>query len=561
MAPFSLQQPLLALRTVLSVPALRRSLAAYLLFNSAEWAVWVAVLVYAHEFGGTTAAAIAVLVQLLPAAVIAPFAAALADRTARERMLAWTYFAQASAMSIAVACLLLDAPPMLVLAAATLVSVAISLSRPVYLSSLPAFARTPPELTAANSVSTMIESLAVLVGPTIAALLTELAGPALVFALFAVGQALAGLLAWRPASAGAVSTTVMRSSARLSDWFAGLAELRVQPHGKLLLAYVGVAHFLVGMADVLAVVLAFEILTLGPSGPGVLISAMGFGGMLGAAASIMLVGRRRLGPALAAALLVAGVPFAMAGLVSELFVAVLLLAAAGAGKCVLEVASRTLLQRSMDEDLLARVFALQEGLMLLALAAGAMAVPLLVSVLGPRGAFFAAGLMLPLLAASTWRRLRTIDALATLPSSALALLRRVPMFGHLPTPIIERLASRLQVFEFGAQETVIRQGEPGGHFYVVESGQLAVAVDGQPRPALLPGDSFGEIALMRDLPRTATVTTLTAARLWALDRATFLAAITGSRRAATEATRVADARLAATAVTKAAASGDRQPPP
>ncbi len=561
MAPFSLQQPLLALRTVLSVPALRRSLAAYLLFNSAEWAVWVAVLVFAHEFGGTTAAAIAVLVQLLPAAVIAPFAAALADRTARERMLAWTYFAQATAMSIAVACLLLDAPPMLVLAAATLVSVAISLSRPVYLSSLPAFAKTPPELTAANSVSTMIESLAVLVGPTIAALLTELAGPALVFALFALVQALAGLLAWRPASAGAVSATVMRSSARLSDWFAGLSELRVQPHGKLLLAYVGVAHFLVGMADVLAVVLAFEILALGPSGPGLLISAMGFGGMLGAAASIMLVGRRRLGPALAAALLVAGVPFAMAGLVSQLFVAVLLLAAAGAGKCVLEVASRTLLQRSMDEDLLGRVFALQEGLMLLALAAGAMAVPLLVSVLGPRGAFFAAGLMLPLLAASTWRRLRTIDALATLPSPALALLRRVPMFGHLPTPVIERLASRLQVFEFGAQETVIRQGEAGGHFYVVQSGRLAVAVDGQPRPALLPGDSFGEIALMRDLPRTATVTTLTAARLWALDRATFLAAITGSRRAATEASRVADARLAATAVTKAAASGDRQPPP
>lgn len=560
MASFSLQQPMLALRTVLSVPPLRRSLTAYMLFNSSEWAVWVAVLIFAHDFGGTTAVAVAVLVQLLPAAAIAPLAASVAGRALRERMLAWTYFAQAAAMMLTAACFLLGATPLLVLAAAALVSVAMSLSRPVYLTSLPAFARTAPELTAANSVSAMVESLAVLVGPTIAALLTELAGPLLVFAAFAVGQALAALLVWRPATARGRSAVVLRTSAMVADWVAGLAALRARPNGTLLLAYVGVAHFLVGMADVLAIVLAFEILSLGPSGPGVLISAMGLGGMVGAAASIMLAGWRRLGLALAAALLVAGLPFALAGLVTKLAVAVLLLAAAGAGKSVLEVAARTLLQRSMDEDLLARVFALQEGLMLLALAAGAMTVPLLVSLLGPRGAFIAAGLMLPALGALTWRHLHAIDARATLPSPALALLRRVPMFSHLPGPVIERVAGRLVAHELRAGEIVIRQGEPGNHFYVVESGQLAVSVDGHARPALMPGDSFGEIALMRDLPRTATVATTAAAKLWALDRETFLAAITGSRRATTEAARTVDARLSATDAADAATPGYRQPP-
>jgi hypothetical protein len=343
----------------------------------------------------------------------------------------------------------------------------------------------------------------------------------------------------------------VRPRLSLSDWSDSLVELRARPHGMLLLGYVGVAYLLVGMADVLAVVLAFEILALGPAVPGALISAIGFGGVAGAGASILLAGRRRLGPALAGALLVAGVPFALAGLTNQLLWSLLLLAAAGAGKSFLEVAARTLLQRSVNEDVLARVFGLQECLMLLAMAVGALFVPLLVGLAGPRGAFVVAGLMLPLLAASTWRRLKTIDAEAPAPPKSLLLLLRVPMFGHLPVPVVERIANQCVAVEFSAGELVIRQGDHGGHFYVVESGQLEVAVDGQPRPSLGPGDSFGEIALMRDLPRTASITVAADARLWMLDRAAFLAAVTGSRRAEVTAARIADVRLTATPVTPA----------
>jgi MFS family permease len=319
----------------------------------------------------------------------------------------------------------------------------------------------------------------------------------------------------------------------------------------LLLGYVGVAYLLVGMADVLAVVLAFEILTLGPSGPGLLISAIGFGGMVGAGASVLLAGRRRLGPALAGALLAAGAPFALAGLTSHLLMALLLLAAAGAGKSYLEVAARTLLQRSVNDDVLARVFGLQEGLMLLSMAVGALLVPLLVNLAGPRGAFVVAGLLLPLLAAFTWRSLLSIDAEALAPPKSLLPLLRVPTFGHLPVPVVERVAAQCVAVEFDAGESVIRQGEAGEHFYVVDSGELTVTVDGQPRPSLGPGDSFGEIALMRDLPRTASVTATTNVRLWMLDRATFLAAVTGSSRSAVTAARIADVRLAATPSTTA----------
>jgi len=550
MVAFNIHEPLLALRTVLAVRALRRSLLAYLLFNTAEWAVWVATLVFAYDFGGTTAAAVASLVQLLPAAAVAPLAAAMGDRAPRERILSRIYCAQSAAMALAFVFFMVHPTPLLILFGAMLVSVAISFARPVYLAALPVFAATPAQLTAANSVTAMVESMAVLLGPAVAAVLMEVSGVPLVFGTFAVGMLLAALLVHGSTSVNAGATASVRPRLSLSDWSDSLVELRARPHGMLLLGYVGVAYMLVGMADVLAVVLAFDILMLGPAGPGVLISAIGFGGIAGAGAALLLAGRRRLGPALAGALLFAGVPFALSGLTNHFLWSLLLLAAAGAGKSFLEVAARTLLQRSVNEDVLARVFGLQEGLMLLAMAVGALFVPLLVGLVGPRGAFVMAGLMLPLLAATTWRRLKSIDAEAPAPPKSLLLLLRVPMFGHLPVPVVERVAGQCVAVEFGAGESVIRQGDHGEHFYVVESGQLEVAVDGQPRPSLGPGDSFGEIALMRDLPRTASVTAATDARLWMLDQTTFLAALTGSRRAAVMAARIADVRQAATSVTR-----------
>jgi len=558
MQALSLREPLLALRTVLAARALRRSLLAFLLFNTAEWAVWVAALVYAYDYGGTNAAAAAALLQLLPAAAIAPLAASLGDRLPRQRVLGWTYSAQAVAMALTVLLFVVDAPPLLIFGGVVLVSVSFGLSRPVYLASLPSFAATPSQLTAANSVSTMVESLAVLTGPAVAAAMMELAGPAHVFGMFALGQVLSWLLVRRSAGAQPDAVLASRTRSRPSDWMAAVAVLRTQSETSLLLGYLGVAYLLVGMADILAVVLAFEILSLGPSGPGVLISAMGLGGIIGAAASILLAGRRRLGLALAGALLVAGVPFALAGLASHLIAAMALLAAAGIGKSLLDVAARTLLQRTVEQDVLSRVFGLQEGLMLLALAAGALFVPVLVSLLGPRGAFVAAGLLLPLVGALTWRRLRSIDAEAQPPPRSLVLLRRVPMFSYLPANVLEQVAGLMLPEDYAAGTTVIRQGDHGQRFYIVESGAVDVTVDGRPRPALGPGDSFGEIALMRDLPRTASVMAATDVRLWSLDRDTFIATITGSRRAEAAAARVADTRLAATDGTAADTDRDRR---
>ena len=543
------REPLEALGTVLRAQGLRRSLAAFLLFNTAEWAVWVAALVYAYDQGGTTAAAAISVLQLLPAALIAPFAATLGDRGPREQALGWTYALQAAALSLTVAAFATDAPAPLVFAAIVIVSVTISVSRPVYFASLPAFATRPAELTAANSVATLIENFAILIGPAIAALVTEWMGPIGVFALFAIGQLFAAWLVRLPgdvapqAARRVAPIQASRPTVSRSEWLAALGELRKRSEGLLLIIYLGGAYLLVGMADVLSVVLSFEILALGPSGPGTVIAAMGFGGIAGAAASILLAGRRRLGPAVAGALLLAGVPFALAGQADHLAPALLLLAVAGASKSFLDVAARTLLQRSVDDDVLARVFGIQESMMLLSLATGAFVVPILVATLGPRGAFAAAGCVLPVLGLITWRRLRTIDAEAELAGPALERLRAVPIFAHLPVPILERTAAKLTALDFGPSEIVIREGEPGDLYYIVDAGQLGVTVAGVARPSLGPGDAFGEIALLDDLPRTATVTTLTPARLFALERGEFLAVMTGSAEARLVARKAADSRL------------------
>ncbi|HSN71436.1 MAG TPA: MFS transporter [Steroidobacteraceae bacterium] len=544
-----IREPLQALSTVLSAQGLRRSLAAFLLFNTAEWAVWVAALVYAYDHGGTTAAAAISVLQLLPAALVAPFAATLGDRGSREQTLGWSYALQAAALSLAVAAFATRAPAPFVFAAIVIVSVTISVSRPIYFASLPAFATSPAELTAANSVATLIENVGMLIGPAIAALVTESTGSIGVFALFAIGQLFAVWLVRVPdpvvqKTAGRiVPMQAPRPAITRSEWLAALRELRKRSEGLLLITYLGGAYLLVGMADVLSVVLSFEILALGPSGPGTVVAAMGFGGIAGAAASILLAGRRRLGPAIAGALLLAGVPFALAGQTNHLAPALLLLALAGAGKSFLDVAARTLLQRSVDDDVLARVFGIQESMMLLALASGAFVVPILVAMLGPRGAFTAAGLVLPVLGLVTWRRLRMIDAEAGLVSPAVERLRSVPIFGHLPVPVLERIGARLTAVDLAPGEIVIREGEPGDRYYIVEAGELAVTVAGVTRPSLGPGDAFGEIALLYDLPRTATVTALTPVRLFALERSEFLAVMTGSAEARLVARKAADTRL------------------
>jgi hypothetical protein len=225
--------------------------------------------------------------------------------------------------------------------------------------------------------------------------------------------------------------------------------------------------------------------------------------------------------------------------------ALVLLGIVGIGNTLVDVSGMTLMQRAAPDDVLARVFGVLESLLLLTVGLGAFVAPLLVNWLGDRGALIVAGVLLPLIVIPAWPRLTAIDRAARVPEEQLELLRSNAIFAPLPAMTLEQLADRMTEVRASAGEHIVRQGEPGDLFYVIDEGTVEVIVDGQPAHELGRGESFGEIALLRNVPRTATVTARTDSVLYALDRNTFIPAVTGSGPSLSAAEAVIGMRLSA----------------
>jgi hypothetical protein len=320
-----------------------------------------------------------------------------------------------------------------------------------------------------------------------------------------------------------------------AELLAGFAAVAAERRLQLVVAQYGLALFVCGALEVALVVEALRVLNQGNAGVGWLNTALGLGGLLGAGAGIALTARKQLAGDFGLGLVLLGSPLAVVALFGNLGVALVLFAFMGIGGTLVEVAGITLLQRAAPPEVVGRIFGVLESLTLAALALGALVAPLLVAVLGPRASFAVIGLLLPVSAALTWRSLASIDRTARIPVEPLELLRAIGIFAPLPTPVLERLASVAQEVRIDAGADVVRQGDAGDRFYVIAEGSAAVEIDGAARRALGRGDFFGEIALLRDVPRTATVRAVDELRLYALERDDFIAAVTGyapSREAA-----------------------------
>ena len=237
---------------------------------------------------------------------------------------------------------------------------------------------------------------------------------------------------------------------------------------------------------------------------------------------------------------------ALLALPSQLAAALLLFAAMGVGSTLVDVTSMTLLQRAAPAHVVGRVFGVLQSLMLAAVAVGSLVAPLLVAGIGARATFVAFGALLPALAVLSWREINAIDAAARVAVEPLALLRAIPIFAPLPELVLERLASVAVEARSPAGETVVLQGEEGDRFYVIAEGSAAVEIDGVERSRLGAGEFFGEIALLRDVPRTATVRAVDALRMYALERDDFIAAVTGHAPSREAADSVVASRLPAT---------------
>jgi hypothetical protein len=211
---------------------------------------------------------------------------------------------------------------------------------------------------------------------------------------------------------------------------------------------------------------------------------------------------------------------------------------------VVDVAGLTLLQRVVPDEVLTRVMGVVQSVFVGTLGLGAVIVPALIAGLGNRGALAAVGAPLPLFALLAWRRLRSLDDRVALAPRNLELLRRIPIFQPLPLTTLEPLAHELQPVRVSAGEVIVRQGEPGDRFYIVDQGEVEVHVDDRPAQRLGPGDYFGEIALLRDVPRTATVIASTDVDLLVLGRDVFVTSVTGHPESTEAAHAVIASRLA-----------------
>jgi hypothetical protein len=254
---------------------------------------------------------------------------------------------------------------------------------------------------------------------------------------------------------------------------------------------------------------------------------VGVGGLLGALAAAALVGRKRQAADFGIGIFIWGVPIALVAVWPNQVFVLVLLAVVGIGNTIVDVSGMTLLQRAAPDEVLARVFGVLESVLLLTIGLGAIVAPLLLNWLGTRGALIVAGSLLPLVVIPAWPRLNALDRATVVPVERLDLLRASPIFAPLPGSTLEQLAGALEEVRAPAEEEIVRQGEPGDRFYLIEDGTLDVYIDGTLVQSLEPRESFGEIALLRDVPRTATVKARTDVVLYALDRRHFLAAVTG----------------------------------
>ena len=238
-----------------------------------------------------------------------------------------------------------------------------------------------------------------------------------------------------------------------------------------------------------------------------------------------------------------GFPIALIGVFPQPPIALILLGLVGVGNTVVDVAALTLLQRTVPDEVLTRVFGVVQSVFVATLGLGAIAAPLMISAIGIRGAMIVTGALLPVLAALMWTRISALDAQALAPTRELGLLRAIPLFKPLPAPAIDQLASSLIPVHATAGTEIVRQGDPGDRFYVIASGEVDVVIDGSHVGTLGPGEYFGEIALLRDVPRTATVKAKADTELCALERDEFLSAVTGHAASAEAADAIVASRL------------------
>ena len=524
-------------------PNLRRAQLSFLGAWTAEWAFTVGLGIVAYRDGGATAVGLVGLLRMVPSAIVAPLLSPLADKGRRERVLILVSVLRGVITAAAALVVGVGGPTPIVYVLAVLSTIAATLYRPAHSALLPSLCHSGYELASANVVRGLLDAVATLMGPLLAALLLALAGVTVVFAVAAGASLWAAVLLLRLDYDAPPRPPAPRESNLTASAVEGVRVVSGNRDLALIMGLAAAQSLTRGALTVLTVVVAIELLGTGESGAGVLTAAIGAGAVVGAIASSLLVSTRRLGAWFAVGVALWGLPVTLIGVFPHQVAALGLLACVGVGNSLIDLAGFTLLARLAADEVLARVFGVLESVVALSIGVGALVASLVVDAAGVRPALVTVGLLCPLLAVASWRRLRGMDESIGVRDDDIALLHRVPMLSVLPLPAVEQLARGLEPVHVAAGHVVFQQGDVAEQYFVVESGEVEVIGDGRLVATLGPGLGFGEIALLRRVRRTATVRAGGELRLKALRADRFLPVVLGYTPSAREAGVVVDSRL------------------
>lgn len=531
------------IRAVFSNPDLRRLQFSWAAVSFATWAYAIALGVYAFDVGGAAAVGVVGLVRLLPGAIASPFAGTISDRYSRRGVLLASTVAVTAALGTSAAVGLASGSLALVAALAGLFMVASAPFVPAMGALLPRLARTPSELSAANVAYTFMDNGGFVLGSVSTGLILAVAPIGAAFAVAAVATLLAAFAVARIGKDSRPHYVGSGLRGVAGETAAGFRGLLKEPGLRLPALVLTLLSLVEGAADVFMVVVTLQLLDLSQSSVGWINASWGLGAIACGAILAVMLNRGRLVMATGIGAVVLAAGFALPGALVVAVAGYLGFALLGGGYTFAEVASNTLLQRLGDDESLGRVRGALEAARQGAMALGSILVPVAIGLVGLRGSLFVFAVIVPAYVLLRSHRLRQLEVGAPLDERQYSLLRENDVFAPLPVATLERLCHDTEPVDVAPGEVVITEGEVGDRFYLIESGRVEVFEGATKVREQGAGESFGEIALLREIPRTATVKAVEPTRLLALERDSFLAAVTGHDRSHEAAHGVADARL------------------
>jgi MFS family permease len=536
-----------AYRTIAGNRNLLRLFTGEFISNIGDWLYLVALLVVVYrESSDPFLLGVIGGARIIPYVLLSVPAGIVVDRYDRRLVLIVTDLIRGLAMIGLAANTFLDGPVLLTVALAIFATCFAVFFRPSMGAYLPSLVRNEAELGPANSVYATLSEITFIIGPAVGGLIIAATDLGWAFVINAASFLAPVVILWTlppnnpravnpvaaapPGDAGEPGETAGAEQAAETDASAVPVRTILRPVAGLAIFDI-VTGFLWGGLSVALVILAVDRLGAGEDATGFLWAAIGVGGVFGAVASSSIILRPNLGPVLLLGAIVLSVGFVFLGTVESVPLALVALGVVAAGALLAQVVGETVLQRVVPDAIRGRTLGTLQTLSTLTYAAGSFAVPVLMVGIGAQAILTVGGIAIMAAAIGTFvlvgphfQRGAATEAAA----AALGRVARLPLFAGVPPAALEVAVTRLVPVPVTAGSVVIREGDSSDRFYIIESGRFGVdQLDPGTRlqrrlRVMGPDEVFGELGLMHNAPRSATVTAETDGRLLALDGPDFL---------------------------------------